>query len=406
MERVIFHCDLNSFFASVELLTRPELRDKPVAVGGDQERRHGIILAKNERAKAFGVKTAETIWQAKSKCPELIVLPSHHEKYGEYSRKVNEIYAGYSDRIEPFGIDESWLDMTGTWHLFGPDPVAVADRIRAEVRRELGLTVSVGVSFNKVFAKLGSDYKKPDATTCITRENFRAIVWPLPASDLLYVGKAAGERLARYDIRTIGDLAATRPETLAELLGKQGTMLWEFANGLEDGEVAPVGQEYTPKSVGHGETFACDLVRRTEVERCVAKLAEQVAMRLRAYGLKASTLQVTIRDRSLCDICRQHPLDTPVCTARDLTAAAMSILDRSWKDSVPIRALTLTAHHLVATEEAVEQLGFFDAEDRKRRERDEKVERLMDDIRGRYGADSVRKGWFLPEGKKEDEVPF
>ena len=406
MERVIFHCDLNSFFASVELLTRPELRDKPVAVGGDRERRHGIILAKNDRAKTFGVKTAETIWQAKGKCPELIVLPPHHEKYGEYSRKVNEIYSRYSDRVEPFGIDESWLDMTGTYHLFGADPVSVADRIRREVKRELGLTVSVGVSFNKIFAKLGSDYRKPDATTLISRENFRSVVWPLPASDLLYVGRAAGERLARYGIRTIGDLAAAHPDALTELLGKQGGMLWEYAHGLENSPVAPVGQEYMPKSVGNGETFARDLICRAEVERCVAALAGQIAMRLRGHGLKATTLQVTIRDRLLRDICRQQPLDTPVCTARELAAAAMTILDRNWKEGSPIRALTLTAYQLVGEEETAEQLGLFGEEGRRRQRRGEDLERLMDVIRGKYGMGAVKTGLLISGGKNGDEVPF
>jgi len=159
MERIIFHCDCNSFFASVELLDKPELKDKPVAVCGDPASRHGIILAKNEPAKKFGVKTAETIWQAKQKCPDLVLLPSHHDLYHDYSRKVNAIYERYTDLVEPFGIDESWLDVTGTLHLFGGDAVALADRIRREIREELGLTISVGVSFNKIFAKLGSDYK-------------------------------------------------------------------------------------------------------------------------------------------------------------------------------------------------------------------------------------------------------
>ena len=191
VERVIFHCDLNSFFASVELLDHPELRHLPVAVCGDPTTRHGIILAKNEPAKRFGVRTAETIWQARQKCPELVLLSSHKEKYYAASRRVNGIYEEYTDLVEPFGIDESWLDVTGTLHLFGGDGVALADHLREEVRSRFGLTISVGVSFNKVFAKLGSDYKKPDATTLITRENFRDIVWPLPVTDLLYVGRAA-----------------------------------------------------------------------------------------------------------------------------------------------------------------------------------------------------------------------
>ncbi|MBO5917332.1 MAG: DNA polymerase IV, partial [Oscillospiraceae bacterium] len=208
MERVIFHCDLNSFFASVELLDHPELRHLPVAVCGDPEGRHGIILAKNEPAKAVGVRTAETIWQAKRKCPELVLLPSHHDRYREFSRRVNAIYEEFTDRVEPFGIDESWLDVTGKLHLFGGDAQALADRIRARVRTELGLTVSVGVSFNKVFAKLGSDYKKPDATTVIGREDVERMVFPLPVTDLLFVGRAAAQELARYGVHTIGQLAA------------------------------------------------------------------------------------------------------------------------------------------------------------------------------------------------------
>ena len=190
-DSIILHCDLNIFFASVELLGRPDLTDVPVAVCGDPASRHGIILAKNELAKGFGVKTAETIWQAKKKCPNLVLLPSHHDLYRDYSRRVNAIYEQYTDLVEPFGIDESWLDITGTAHLFGGDPHAIADSIRQRIRDELGLTLSVGVSFNKVFAKLGSDYKKPDATTVISRGNWRSIVWPLPVGDLLFVGHAA-----------------------------------------------------------------------------------------------------------------------------------------------------------------------------------------------------------------------
>ena len=233
MERVIFHCDLNSFYASVELLSHPELRHLPVAVCGDPKSRHGIILAKNEPAKRFDVKTAETVWQAKKKCPDLVLLPAHHEKYREYSRRVNGLYQQYTDLVEPFGIDESWLDVTGTLHLFGGDPKALADEIRSRVRRELGLTISVGVSFNKVFAKLGSDYKKPDATTVITEESFQAMVWPLPVTDLLYVGRAAASAFQKFGIRTIGDLAAFDRQALFTLLGKNGAQLHDFASGLD-----------------------------------------------------------------------------------------------------------------------------------------------------------------------------
>ena len=206
MDRVILHCDLNCFYASVELLSHPDLRDVPMAVCGDPNSRHGIILAKNEPAKKFGIQTAETIWQAKKKCPDLVLLPPHHDLYREYSRKVNAIYDQYTDLVEHFGIDESWLDVTHTLHLFGGDAKVLADTLRERMKQELGLTLSVGISFNKVFAKLGSDYKKPDATTVISRENWKELVWPLQVGDLLYVGGAARKLLKQYGITTIGQL--------------------------------------------------------------------------------------------------------------------------------------------------------------------------------------------------------
>jgi DNA polymerase-4 len=287
MDRTILHCDLNGFFASVELLERPDLRDRPVAVCGDPKLRHGIILAKNEAAKAFGVKTAETVWQAVKKCPGLVLLPAHHEKYVYYSRLVNEIYLRYTDLVEPFGIDESWLDITGSMHLFGASGASVADGIRRTVREELGLTVSVGVSFNKVFAKLGSDYKKPDATTVIDRDNFRSLVWPLPAEDLLFVGKAAAKLLCGYGISTIGDLAAFNRDALVSLLGRQGAQLHDYATGGEHSPVAPAGIRPVPKSVGNGLTFPRDLIGPDEIRKGLEPLSDSVAMRLRRYGLNA-----------------------------------------------------------------------------------------------------------------------
>ena len=218
MERVILHCDQNCFFASVELLSHPDLRDVPMAVCGDPASRHGIILAKNEPAKRFGIQTAETVWQARRKCPSLVLLPPHHKLYREYSVRVNELYGQYTDLVEPFGIDESWLDITGSMHLFGGDPVAIADELRRRVREELGLSISVGVSFNKIFAKLGSDYKKPDATTLISPENWQEIVWPLPVGAMLFVGRSAQRTLAQYGVETIGQLAACRPEMIEKLL--------------------------------------------------------------------------------------------------------------------------------------------------------------------------------------------
>ena len=238
-DRIIFHCDLNCFFASVELLDKPALQDVPVAVCGDPASRHGIILAKNEPAKQMGIQTAETVWQAKQKCPHLILLPPHHSLYADYSRRVNTIYGQYTDLVEPFGIDESWLDITGSMHLFGGDGKAIADQLRQRLREELGLTISVGVSFNKIFAKLGSDYKKPDATTVIDRDNWQRIVWPLPVGDLLGVGRSTQKLLRQYGVETIGQLAAFPRETLETLMGKHGAQLHDYANGQENSPVRP-----------------------------------------------------------------------------------------------------------------------------------------------------------------------
>ena len=389
MDRIILHCDCNGFFASVELLSHPELRDLPVAVCGDPKSRHGIILAKNEPAKAFGIKTAETIWQAQRKCPNLVLLPSHHALYSEYSKKINAIYEQYTDLVEPFGIDESWLDITGTVHLFGGDPVAVADELRRRIREELGLTISVGVSFNKIFAKLGSDYKKPDATTVISRDNFRTIVWPLPVSDLLYVGRAAASLLERYDVNTIGDLAQFDREALNTLLGKQGIQLWEYANGMENSSVLPAETYIPPKSVGNGETFPHDLTTIDEIRSGVSMLADSIAFRLRRHHLKATTLQVTIRDPHFRDICRQKPLSGPSCVARELTEISMELIQESWKIGDPIRAITLTAHNLVPEDEATQQLDLFGSNSIQRRDRLEKLERTVDDLRMKFGHDTL-----------------
>ena len=407
LDRVIFHCDCNSFYASVELLSHPELRSKPVAVCGDPASRHGIILAKNEPAKKFGVKTAETIWQAKKKCPDLVLLPAHHKLYSEYSKKVNAIYERFTDLVEPFGLDENWLDATGTLHLFGGDAVALADRIRNTVREELGLTVSVGVSFNKIFAKLGSDYKKPDATTLISVDNFRELVWPLPVTDLLFVGRAAAKVLAQYGITTIGGLAVFDRDSLVNLLGKQGGQLWNYANGLENSPVAPAGLYVPPKSVGNGQTFPRNLLTRDEVHQGLALLADEVAMRLRQHHLKAATLQVTIRDPDFKDICRQRPLEHPTYTARELTQSAADIVARCWCSNTPIRALTVTAHNLVPEDETTQQLGLFDVEAPKRRDKVEKLERTMDAIRAKYGHDALITGAMSKRPEKpDDDVPF
>ena len=389
MDRVIFHCDLNSFYASVELLSHPELRHRPVAVCGDPASRHGIILAKNEPAKAFQVKTAETIWQAKRKCPDLTLLPAHHGLYRDFSCKVNSLYQEYTDLVEPFGIDESWLDVTGTLHLFGGDGAVLADRLRDEVRGRFGLTISVGVSFNKVFAKLGSDYKKPDATTVITRDNFQKIVWPLPVTDLLYVGRAAAQIFQQFGVRTIGDLAAFDREQLFQLLGKNGVQLHDFASGEDHSPVASAGQYTPPKSIGNGYTFPDDLQGREKIRAGVAQLADQVATRLRRHGMKCQGVSLAIRDPNFRDISRQTRLDPPTDLARELTQAAMELADSCWNMSNPVRALTVTAIYLIPIEEAGAQLDLFSAGLDVKRQRLERLEVAMDAIRAKYGLGAI-----------------
>ncbi len=401
MDRVILHCDLNCFYASVELLSHPELRQTPMAVCGDPSSRHGVILAKNEPAKRFGVQTAETIWQAKRKCPDLVLLPPHHDRYREYSRRVNAIYDTYTDLVEPFGIDESWLDVTHTLHLFGGDGAALADALRRRVREELGLTLSVGVSFNKVFAKLGSDYKKPDATTVISRENWRKTVWPLPVGALLYVGGAARKLLGGYGVSTIGQLAACPPEMLESLLGKMGRQLHEYANGLDRSPVRSRYDAEPVKSVGNGTTFPQNLTTRVQVQGGVAVLADSVATRLRRHGLYAGGLQVTIRDPQFRDRSRQCQLPGPTHLIRDLTETAMALVDQLWRPPAPIRALTVTALHLTPEGETYEQTDLFGAVPKK--EKLERLEGAMDQIRKKYGGGAIIFGAAQPE-KEEDPL--
>ena len=401
VDRVILHCDLNCFYASVELLSHPELRRLPMAVCGDPASRHGIILAKNEPAKRLGVQTAETIWQAKKKCPDLVLLPPHHDRYRAYSRQVNALYDTYTDLVEPFGIDESWLDVTHTLHLFGGDGAALADALRRRVREELGLTLSVGVSFNKVFAKLGSDYKKPDATTVISRENWREIVWPLPVGDLLYVGGAARKLLGGYGVSTIGQLAACPPEMLESLLGKMGLQLHEYANGLDRSPVRSRYDAEPVKSVGNGTTFPQNLTTRAQVQGGVAVLADSVATRLRRHGLYAGGLQVTIRDPQFHDRSRQCQFPGPTHLIRDLTETAMALVDQLWRPPAPIRALTVTALHLTPEGETYEQTDLFGAAPRK--EKLERLEGAMNQIRKKYGGGAIVFGAAQPE---KEEAPL
>ena len=324
-DRVILHCDCNSFFASVEAVLNPEYKKVPMAVCGSEENRHGIVLAKNDLAKAYGIVTAETVYSAKKKCPGLVIAAPHHEEYVKYSVAVNNIYRDYTDLIEPFGIDESWLDVTASKRIFGSG-VEIADTIRKRVREELGITVSVGVSFNKVFAKLGSDYKKPDATTVISRDNFREIVFPLSASDFLYVGKRTAYELSKIGVKTIGQLASMSPDFLERKFGKLGKMLHVYSNGFDDSPVCNNVHEDT-KSVSNSFTFKHNLISEEDCRTGIAFLSDEIGRRLREKGLKASTVSITIKDEFLQTVQTQGPLASFSDISREISNKAKDFLN-------------------------------------------------------------------------------
>ena len=390
--RVILHCDMNGFFASVELLDYPELRDKPMVVCGDPESRHGIILAKNEIAKRYGIVTAETLWQARKKCPDLQTVPPHHKKYQHYSRLINEIYLQYTDMVEPFSVDESWLDVTASQKLFG-NGKQIADKIRHQVKKELGLTLSAGVSFNKIFAKMGSDYKKPDATTVITQENYKNILWPLDIRDLFFVGKATADKLQGIGIHTIGQLAESDRHTVAALLGKQGSIIHDYANGLDQTPVSRFDEREDVKSIGNGSTFRRNLEGIQDIRTAVIALSDTVAVRLRQKKKKAFGVKVDIKDPSLKVISRQQQLDNPTNLAENIADTAVSIIEKSWNLRHPIRMLTVTAINLCPEDQA-QQLSLFSSENFQN-ETGEKMERTMDDIRKKFGRNAITFGRII-----------
>ena len=401
-QRLIFHCDCNNFFASCECLDHPELKNVPLAVAGDPENRLGVVVAKNEIAKGFGVKTTDTVWQARKKCPDLVFVPPRHHFYQEISDRINDIYHGYTEYVEPASIDESYLDMTGAPAFYGMTPRELADEVRRRVRTEIGVTISVGVSYNKVFAKMGSDYKKPDATTEITRDNYRELLWPLPVSDLLFAGRAAVEVLHKKAIRTIGELACQPRDRLRELLGKAGAQLWLYANGLDEEPVRKWGDRPEIKSVSRGMTFRRDLVTEEEVRTGVSVLSDQVAMALRRHDLKGSVVSVHIKSPELRVISRQVSLDHHTCLQQEIHAAALQLIRENWPlgEKAPIRAMTVGVSRLLPAAQAGEQMDLFDLLDapgsakpsRAKREKQEKLEAAVDAIRKRFGTSAIALG--------------
>ena len=402
--KTILHVDLNNFYASVECRDDPSLRGKPVAVCGDIELRHGIVLAKSEAAKKQGVKTGYTIADAKRACPDLIVVKPRMDRYLEFSKGAKRIYAEYTDQVESFGIDECWLDL-GSYG-YGKE---TADEIRQKLKDDLGLTASVGVSYNKIFAKLGSDYKKPDATTVITEENYKSVLWPLPVGDMLFVGRSAEKRLRMYGICTIGDLAAADERMLRSLLGKNGAMLGRFANGLDNSAVARIDDPPLIKSIGNSTTAPRDLVSDDDIKQTYMTLSDLVASRLRRHGLKCRSVQISVRNGDLTAYTRQKKLISPICTSDEIFGAATALYAVN-RSAGPVRSLGVRASDL-ETEDGL-QMTFLDD---IRKLKKESREKAIDLLRKKYGICAVVRGinlidpslsGFFSEGKYEIEDFF
>ncbi len=405
-DRVVLHSDCNCFYASVELLHHPELRGKPVAVGGDPESRHGIILTADYTAKKYGVKTGMALWQAKQLCPDITFLPPRMDLYLRFSRMAQEIYADYTDLREPFGCDESWLDVTASATLKG-DGELIAKEISDRMKSELGITVSIGVSYNKIFAKLGSDYKKPDAITTMYRNEFKEKVWSLPASDLLYVGKSTAKKLKSIGVKTIGELAAMDEKLLVSLLGKMGSVLWGFANGYDNSPVRKENTHAAIKSVGNSTTTPRDLTTDEDVKIIIYVLSESVAARLRENGFRCRTVEISIRDNELYSFTRQCKVNNATNITEEIAREAYRLFKENYNWHKPIRSVGVRGADLV-TDYYFEQLDMFT--DAAMREKQMKVDAAVDDIRRRFGFYSVQRGLMYQDrdlsavNAKEDHI--
>ncbi len=392
MERTILHCDLNNFYASVEILANPEYKGKPLIVCGNPEKRHGIVLAKSNGAKKLGVLTGEAIWQAKQKCgPSLICVPPRHHLYGEISKQVFGIYVQYTDRVESFGLDECWLDVTGSQKLFGTGK-QIADTIRKRIKNDLGLTVSVGVSFNKIFAKLGSDLKKPDATTEITKENFKQKIYHLPASDLLMVGKKTKEKLALMNIRTIGELANADLRLMEKTFGVVGVNLVKYARGEDREEVGLCYKHTPPLSIGHGSTLPVDAPSINVLTPVVYALCDMVGTRLRKHKMRAGGLHVSLKDDEFNTYSHQITFTDTVDASSILAQKSLEIIKGFYDfDRLrPIRTVTISAIKLSGEDEGY-QTSIFGEEN----ERASALDKTVDKIREKYGYSSMSRGIVL-----------
>ncbi len=391
VERAVLHCDLDNFFASVEGVFDPSLKGVPFAVCGDAAMRHGIVLAKNQLAKAYGVKTAVPIWQAKQACPQLRIVEPHYDRYMDFSRRARAVYELYTDMVEAFGADECWLDVTGSNMLFGSGE-HIAREINERMKKELGLTVSIGVSFNKCFAKLGSDLNKPDGISLIPREDFKRIVWPLPAENMLWIGRSAKQRLNSLGMITIGDIAMIGRDFLVSVFGKSGDGIWRNAMGYDSSPVLRESELPEAKSIGKSVTGSADLTSDAEIYRTMLSLAESISEKLRKCSLLCGTMQIHIRDSMLITTEHQVKLSNPTRLASELAAVGMELFRRSWKWQRQVRSIGIRACELMSDSECV-QLSF--EYDYKKAMKLERLETSVDGIRAKYGKRSVTRASLM-----------
>lgn len=376
-ERVIFHCDANSFYASVEIANNPSFKGKPVAVTGNPEKRTGIILTKSIEAKKYGVETGEAIWQAKLKCPNLICLPPHHKLYEEYSKKLRAIYEKYTDKVESFGIDECWLDMTDSLKFFGSKK-EVADQIREEVKQTLGITISVGVSFGKLLAKLGSDLKKPDATTILSLNNFKQIVYPLPIKNIIGIGNRLEKRYHKIGVFTLGELVTIPDFVLKKKFGILGLQLKQKLLGNDTEPVRKCNEIVPPKSVGNGTTTIKDVYTRPEIKAVVVALSEEISTRLRQNCFNANSLSVTLKTADFKYAHQTMRLPFSTNTSTDLSNFAIKLIDNFWPYGIPVRAIRICTYNLTSQKQT--QLSMFSESIKN-----SNLNNALDKIRSRYG---------------------
>lgn len=395
MPRVILHSDMNSFYASVEIMLNPLLKGKAVAVCGSTEERHGIVLAKSDPAKKCGVKTGMTAWEAEKLCRDIIFVPPHYDEYLKYSRLAHEIYKDYTDQIEPYGMDECWLDVTGSDRLFG-NGEEIAHKIRKRIKKELNLTVSVGVSFNKIFAKLASDMKKPDAVTIISQENFKEKVWSLPAGDLLFVGRATNEKLKKIGIHTIGDIASTDETVLKKFLGINGVHLKKYAMGMDNSPITDMYSSPPIKSLGHGITCISDLNNSCEVWKVILELSQDIGHRLMKYGLKAGGVQLSIRSNDLRFHQFQKVIDIYTRSPYVIASEAMDLFKTNYDLNIPVRAVSIRAIRL-SDMTSPEQLNMF--YDESRLEKLDKRDLCIEKIRSKFGKGAIKNAVLMGDLK-------